>query len=79
MFLLGPGNDSAPQDPASDDFTPGQIVQLDLFLRNGGRLVVMADADEAVTVENNLIGALNDLDFLFNVDTIASDLANDNL
>jgi hypothetical protein len=73
IFLLGPGNDSAPQDPASDDFTPGQIAQLDLFLRNGGRLVVMSDvtytyaawSTAPISVENNLVNALNDLDVEF--------------
>ncbi len=77
IFLLGPGN--ANGDPASDDFTPGQVAQLDLFLRNGGRLVVMTEAGETVGVENNLVGALNDLQLRFRDPalTIAGALADD--
>jgi hypothetical protein len=71
IFLLGPGN--ANDDPASDNFTPGQIAQLDLFLRNGGRLVVMSDITYThsalsiapISVENALVNALNDLDVEF--------------
>jgi hypothetical protein len=65
IFLLGPGNTNSPQDHAGTFFTPGQLVQLDLFLRHGGRLVIMAEAGQAVTTENTLVGALNDLDFEF--------------
>jgi hypothetical protein len=79
IFLLGPGNDNG--DPASDDFTPGQIAQLDLFLRNGGRLVVMTDGAGATVpdVENKLLAALNDLQLAFVDPTvaIADALAND--
>jgi hypothetical protein len=70
IFLLGPGNESVPPDPESDMFTPGQVSQLDLFLRNGGRLVVMSDisgtqATAPISVENRLLGQLNDLDVWF--------------
>jgi hypothetical protein len=68
IFLLGPGNWDG--DPASDLFTPGQVAQLDLFLRNGGRLVVMSDISATsgtapITVENTLVNQLNDLDVEF--------------
>ncbi len=82
IFLLGPGNDVADED-AAHHFTPGQLSQLDLFLRNGGRLVVMGDADEQVEVENQVLGALNDLDVKFvedgahNPSTVAGALADD--
>jgi hypothetical protein len=71
IFLLGPGNMC--DDEPSTDFTPGQVAQLDLFLRNGGRLVVMSDVSGttntgAISVENNLLGALNDLDVWFSDD-----------
>jgi hypothetical protein len=72
IFLLGPGNEN--DDPASDYFTPAQITQLDLFLRNGGRLVVMAEDDEGVTTENTLLGQLNDLDVRF--EDVASGVGN---
>jgi hypothetical protein len=87
IFLLGPGNECG--DEPSTEFTPGQVVQLDLFLRNGGRLVVMSDVSGttntgAITVENLLLGALNDLDVRFSddngdglADGIAGALADD--
>jgi hypothetical protein len=75
IFLLGPGN--ANGDPASDDFTPGQLAQLDLFLRGGGRLVVMAEASATVTVENNLLNALTGPDIQFVAGSIAGALADD--
>jgi hypothetical protein len=62
IFLLGPGNTNNPQDHPDTFFTPGQVAQMDLFLRNGGRLVVMGEADHGMTTENTLIGQLNDLD-----------------
>ncbi len=75
IFLLGPGD--ANGDPANDDFTPGQVAQLDLFLRNGGRLVVMAEAGGSVDVEDNLIAALNALGLTFNGATITGALVSD--
>jgi hypothetical protein len=87
IFLLGPGNEC--DDEPSTDFTPAQVTQLDLFLRNGGRLVVMSDVSGttntgSISVENNLLGALNDLDVWFSddngdglADGIAGALADD--
>jgi hypothetical protein len=72
IFLLGPGNSNYDQPNAM--FTPGQKSQLDLFLRNGGRLVVMSDLTDTggalwsmapISVENDLLNALNDLDVEF--------------
>ena len=76
IFLLGPGNghDAAPYDRNADMFTPGQVAQIDLFLRNGGRLVVMTDVTDTtgsltsiapISMENTLVHALNDLDLEF--------------
>jgi hypothetical protein len=78
IFALGPGNANTPQDHADTFFTVGQKAQLDLFLRNGGRLVIMAEAGQGVTTENDLIAWLNDLDFAFEDDTtnIANSIAN---
>ncbi len=64
IFLLGPGNDVADED-AAQQFTPGQLSQLDLFLRNGGRLVVMGESGKQVEVENQVLGELNDDDVKF--------------
>jgi len=64
IFLLGPGDEcsEAGVDNPNDYFTVGQIAQLDLFLRNGGRLVVTTDVTDtglvAVEAENNLLQAL---------------------
>ncbi len=77
IFLLGPGNDVADEDP-TQYFTPGQIAQLDLFMRNGGRLVIMSDAGEQADVENDLIDALNDFDVQFvDSSTVTGALADD--
>jgi hypothetical protein len=75
IFLLGPGN--ANGDPPGDDFTPGQLAQLDLFLRGGGRLVVMAEAGAAVSVENALLDTLTGSDVQFVAGTISNALADD--
>jgi hypothetical protein len=70
IFLLGPGNHNPIYDDHPDSwFTPGQVAGIDLFLRHGGRLVIMTDADEGLSAENTLIGALNDLDFAFEDNT----------
>lgn len=75
IFLLGPGN--ANNDPTNDDFTPGQLGQLDLFLRGGGRLVVMAEAGATVSVENALLSALTGFDAQFAAMSITAALADD--
>jgi hypothetical protein len=67
IFLLTPGN--LHNDTDNYLFTPGQVAQIDLFLRNGGRLVVATDVTGTygapVMVENLLLWELNDLDVEF--------------
>ncbi len=75
IFLLEPGN--ANNDPTNDEFTFGQLGQLDLFLRGGGRLVVMAEAGTTVSVENALLSALTGFDVQFAATSISTTLAND--
>ena len=75
IFLLGPGN--ANSDPTNDDFKPGQIGQLDLFLQGGGRLVVMTEAGATVSAENALLSALTGFDVQFAAMSIATALADD--
>ncbi len=75
IFLLGPGN--ANGDPANNNFTPGQLAQLDPFLWGGGRLVVMTEAGATVSVENALLNALTGADVQFVAGTINTALADD--
>jgi len=77
IFLLAPGhtNDAI---PGPNFFTPGQLSQLDLFLRSGGRLVVMTDHSTwtGQGVENDLLTKLIDGVIQFKSQSIPDNLVN---